>query len=616
MPEVVMVKIVAAFLVATSAISAWATACFDDANLQTLDFQAHRGVLLYVWSPRMALSMQHAASAQRQAQLHGLRFLPVHDAKVPQAELDGARQSLLRPSVSSDLSGAKDGAIAATALSMPPRPQEAHSAEALAGSQPLCAASVLERDALRHFPTAFVLQASGIHRYPIVGAMPEAAWAHSIAQRLGTAVAQNTVNAPGSESEQCIPANTFAELPAVLAGQQTDAYGKTTVALGSYERISPDGRYVLRSFSGGRLGDVSLVELSSAGKVVAAHDTPLSNEAFPVQGTWRYVVDVNGDHYTFSSLLRNTGKDKQRLQAAVKPVFRGGMTGFYAAAAELPQDAAPSQPGHVRIRSMSWPNATGDSETQGQGALVARTIEVDTARQRITADSGFVNLCNERVREDGPMYALPMISVDGLEFAALPQTPVQGEPTMRIFSFGDAKDSASVGAAASAGAPKTLGCIPQAAFTFSSGKTIFGHPQSAPGGASDPGDMAYEYRSQVWWVHRGAGIGADAQGKGNGQRFNVAPYYDSPRTQLVASAFPGITKDGRIIYGATLKDCPADPSQPCVDKAGYVISDPFQSNAYQAFLRQHKGPARRQCITHGDVERERAAFATLHGLSR
>ncbi len=424
------------------------------------------------------------------------------------------------------------------------------------------------------------------------------------------ATAQNSVNIP--LAEQCIPANTFAQLPAALVGTQTDAYGKTTVALGSYERISPDGRFVLRSFSGGRLGDVSLVELSSDGKVLAAHDTPLSNEAFPVQGSWRYVVDVNGDHYTFRSLLRNAGTKRTR----VEPVFRGGMTGFYAAAAELPTDVARSNPGHVRIRSMSWPNSSGDSETQGQGALVARTIEVDTARQRITGDSGFVNLCNERVREDGPLYALPMISVDGQEFAALPQTPVQGQPTMRIFSFGDASAQPGGSVSPSHADPKKLGCTPKAAFTFSSGKTIFGHPQTAADGAQRPGDLAYEYQGQVWWVHRGAGMGVGTQGNGNGQRFNLAPYYDSPRTLLLASAFPGITQDGRIIYGATLKDCPADPSKPCTDKAGYMLSDPYQSNAYQEFLRQHKGPARRQCITHGDVERERAAFAKLHGLGK
>jgi hypothetical protein len=428
------------------------------------------------------------------------------------------------------------------------------------------------------------------------------------------AIAQNDIKIP--PPEQCLPANSFTQLSSALVGNQTDSYGKTTVALGSYERISPDGRFVLRSFSGGRLGDVSLIELSATGQAVAAYDTPLSNEAFPVQGSWRYIVDVNGDHYTFSSLLRYSSRAKQ----PVKPLFRGGMTGFYAAAAELPPGSAPEHPGQVHIRSMSWPNPTGDSETQGQGALVARTLTVDTTRQRIVADSGPVSLCTHRVREDGPLYALPMLSVDGLEFAALPQTPIQGEPTMRIFSFGDAKGTHSRGSAS--GQPgaigstdfKRLGCEALATFSFSSGKTIFGPPQTRADGSTRPGDLSYEYRGQVWWVHRGEGSGIDARGAGEGRRFNVAPYYDNPRTQIIASAFPGITRDGRIIYAATLKDCPADAAKPCLEKAGYVTTDPYQSNEYQAFLRQHKGPARRQCITYGDVELERKAFAQLHGL--
>ncbi len=409
------------------------------------------------------------------------------------------------------------------------------------------------------------------------------------------AIAQNIDVKP--LAEQCIPQNTFTALPAALVGEQTDAYGHTSVALGSYERISPDGRFVLRSFSGARLGEVSLIELGVTGQALAAYATPLSNEAFPVQGSWRYLVDVNGDHYTFGSLLRNNS----RAQQQVKPVFRGGMTGFYAAAAELPADPATGQAGRVRIRSMSWPNASGDSETQGKGALVARTIEVDTTRHAITHDSGNVYLCGQRRREDGALYALPMISVDGLEFAALPQTPVQGEPTMRIFSFGDAPGQSGTG------------CEPQAAFGFSSGKTIFGFPQTNPAGQTSPADLAYEYQGHVWWYHRGAGMGG-------GQRFNIAPFYDeSLRIYLNASAFPGITRDGRVIYGATQHTCPApipgQPPQPCVERAGYVTTDPYQSNAYQQFLRQHRGPARRQCITHGEVARERAAFAKLHGLA-
>jgi hypothetical protein len=424
--------------------------------------------------------------------------------------------------------------------------------------------------------------------------------------------------------EQCIPANTFHPLPEALVGTQDAGYGKTQVALGSYERISPDGRFVLRSFSGGRLGDVSLIELDAQGQPIAAYDTPLSNEAFPVQGTWRYIVDVNGDHYSFSSLLRSKDVGYQGKKP-IKPLFRGGMTGFYAAASELPvaepgaaQPALPA--GQVRIRSMSWPNPGGNVDTQGQGALVARDITIDTAQQRIVADSGYVHLCTQRVSQDGPLYALPMISVDGLEFAALPQTPVQGQPTMRIYAFGD-----------DLGRSKN-NCQPRDAFAFASGKTIFGYPQG-----QEPAGLAYEYRSQVWWYQRSADPHSTAQNSlaqntiaqnrlaqnsaqpladpQSGRRFNIAPYYANPRTELFASAFPGITRDGRVIYGATLKECSADANQPCTERAGYMVTDPYQSNAYQEFLRQVKGPARRQCITQGDVARVRANFAQMHGLT-
>ena len=421
----------------------------------------------------------------------------------------------------------------------------------------------------------------------------------------------NTPNAPNtSTAQQCIAPWQFAALTAVQAGSQTDAYGKTTVALGSYERISPDGRFVLRSFSGGRLGEVSLIELSAAGQVVKAYNTPLSNEAFPVQGTWRYLVDVNGDHYTFASMLRNGGKGSGGTGSAdkPKPVFQGGMTGFYAAAAELPSQS----PGPVRIRSLSWPNANG-GDNQGEGALVSRTLWVDTEKHRIVQDSGLTSLCTQRVREDGPLYALPMISVDGLEFAALPQTPpatAKGQPTMRIFGFGQSGNA----------------CEPRATFSAVSGKTIFGFtpdreklkdpktvPTIEPSLTEAGADLAYEYRGQVWWVHRGAGVG----GAAGSQPFNIAPYFDNPATQLLASAFPGITQDGRVIYAATLKDCGKDSSgKQCQEHSGYVITDPYQSNAWQAFLRQHKGPARRQCITQGDVAQTRAAFAKFHGISQ
>jgi hypothetical protein len=384
------------------------------------------------------------------------------------------------------------------------------------------------------------------------------------------------------DPQACIPAHQFSELPSSIAGMQTDAYGKTTVALGAYERVSPDGRYVLRSYSGSKLGEVSLIELSADGQVLRAIPTPLKNEAFPVQGSWRYLVDTNGDHYTFESIARTSYASGRPISSpnAPRPVFKGGMDGFYAAASELPS----SKPGHIRIRSLSWPNASGDSQTQGEGALVSRTIEVDTRAHRITQDSGPVFHCKDRIRQDGSLYALPMISVDGNEFAALPQNPVQGKQTMRIFGFGaDGK-----------------GCEVAQAFDFSSGKAIFGFPQPATSSqTAQAAHLAWEYQGNAHWYSRELGV-----------PFNLSPAQLEGRPtgadfELTASAFPGLTRDGRVIYGATLKDC---KNSVCRDRAGYVISDPYQSNAYRNFMLTYKGTARQQCITRGDVLRARADF--------
>jgi hypothetical protein len=244
---------------------------------------------------------------------------------------------------------------------------------------------------------------------------------------------------------------------------------------------------------------------------------------------------------------------------------------------------------------MSWPNATGDSETQGEGALVSRTLTVDTRQHRIVADTGLTPLCRNRVAEDGPMYALPMISVDGQEFAALPQLPVKGQATMRIYGFGESGQA----------------CEPHTAFHFSSGKTIFGFP--GQGTAPRPADLAYEYHGQIWWFHRGQSMGSTGDA-GDGQRFNIAPYEADSRVQWIASSFPGITRDGRVIYAATRKECPPNGSSTCTERVGYITADPYQSHAYRNHLQDHPDIPAHACITPADVQRERGAFARMHGL--
>ena len=347
--------------------------------------------VIYVWSPRMALSVLHANEVADQAHLLGLRFLPLVDGRVPEDEWQSA--------LTADL------ILTAT---MPGR----HSA--LQSSQSLCSNRLLALDAYQHFPSVFMVRSDQLQAEKWTGAMSSRNWFEAFNADLKSLyrpampmlVSQNSddANTPIKlltrtsiafevdilqRGESCVPPHEFIVLSPEMAGLGDDK----AVALGAYERVSPDGRFVLRSFSGKQLSSVSLMELpapsfeqNSGDSVVAGiTQTPLSNEAFPVQGSWRYVVDTDGQHFTFSDLLSK--------QKNAKPKFQGGMSGFYAAAAEV----GSTYPAHsfdaVQIRSLSWPNASNDSDTSGEGMLTSRTITVNTGSHRIQADSGRVNLC-------------------------------------------------------------------------------------------------------------------------------------------------------------------------------------------------------------------------------
>ena len=589
----------AIIFIAIKVISTPATACFDDKKLADIQLSASAS-LLYVWSPRMVLSATQAHLAADAAKAEGIVFVPLVDGRVPITEWQSALQTL---TVTQPLNAA-----------------------ALVATQILCSPKLLEKDAYAHFPTAFVAKSGQMHSNRLIGAMPIQFWRQGIRERLDgqkmiqtmnvvtdyvkTAVAADTaesiIAAVGSQAaQQCIPQNQFIALDPALAGLNDE----NQVALGAYERISPDGRYVLRSYSGKKLSAVSLVELPAppglsamAGQVSRQRilSTPFSNEAFPVQGSWRYLVDTNGDHYTFSSILGNKNADYNHI----RPVFSGGMDGFYAAASEVSavdgsyplRDAQP-----VMIRSLSWPNANASGAAtenrQGEGMLTSRTLTVDTNKHRVITDSDRVNLCLNRLSQDGSMYALPMISVDGKEFAALPQNPVSGVPTMRIFEFGsDGKQ-----------------CVPSGQFTLQSGKVIFGFSSKAKKHA----DVAYEYRGQIWWVQR------DNSAKSL-QALNLAPWEDpaaiATKTQptykdVTASAFPGFTRDGRVIYAANWRRCESAIDSRCTQEGGYVVADPYQSNAFRNELLKSNAKAPKSCITMQDVASERAAFAGFHSIS-
>jgi hypothetical protein len=64
--------------------SVFANDCWTNSDLSALE-KTQVDVVIYVWSPRMALSVLHADEVAKQAQAAGLVFVPVVDGRIPEA---------------------------------------------------------------------------------------------------------------------------------------------------------------------------------------------------------------------------------------------------------------------------------------------------------------------------------------------------------------------------------------------------------------------------------------------------------------------------------------------------------------------------------------------------
>ena len=125
--------------------------CFSDTSWQQLQNQSQQQpALLYVWSPRMVLSVQHAAEVASVAEQQGLRFVPVVDGRISAQEI---------------------------ADTLP-------AGHLLQASPALCSPQLENQYAYRHFPTAWVVQHGTYHPQPLVSAMPPQWWRKGIQLRM------------------------------------------------------------------------------------------------------------------------------------------------------------------------------------------------------------------------------------------------------------------------------------------------------------------------------------------------------------------------------------------------------------------------------------------------
>ena len=371
-------------------------------------------------------------------------------------------------------------------------------------------------------------------------------------------------------SSQCVPPHEYYP----FTGSWVSKNDNGDVVLGMYSRISPDGRYVLRSFSGKNLSQVTLMELvKGETNKVTLYETPMKNEAFPVQGSWRYLVDVNGDHYKLSDIIKNQRKAKKQ--------FKGGISGFYTVAAELVGGTAAAH----KIRSLVWP--TGTSDNQGVGVLSNRVISVSLNKSGVASmtDKGSTNyMCKNLRATDGDVMSLPMISMDGSEFASMPQNPKGSEASMRIYKFGEDGKS----------------CIKTLDLQVVAAKIIFSRPELnavlfyASGAMGSKGNGIYFYDRDVK------------------KSFSL----DDVSKKVQADSYPGFTNDGRIVYGAYWQTC--NDGGECKDEAGYVISDPYQSQDiidYKA-ANPESGKKFKECVTQEEVKLNQEAQANIWSYKR
>ncbi len=350
-----------------------------------------------------------------------------------------------------------------------------------------------------------------------------------------------------ADAEQCVPAYEY-----IPYASMTKSGSENDERTGQYQRVSPDGRYVLRSDSGAHLGSVTLLEIKkSASKnqlEAYAYKTPLANEAYALLSTFRFVVDVSGQHHKISDIKSN-GKNS-------KSYFKAGESGWYAASTELPSGTDNA----FKIRSIAWPNnnaSTGFNRGSDMGKGILYMSETDIIKEggsyKIKNEVRY-KLCENLENSEGAIFFQPMISPSGQFLSAMPTNPKGGEPTMRIYKIldsgrcekiddlGKVSQKAALGLESNGKAPPVMW----------SGPILVGDRK-----ANSPANGLYVRDPEL------------------GLNF----YLGDDKKSFQPVGFPNMTKDGRIVVSATWKNCSLNAAgkEVCSDSRGIVRLDPNQS---------------------------------------
>lgn len=349
---------------------------------------------------------------------------------------------------------------------------------------------------------------------------------------------------------QCIPAFEFIPFDDAATWAKPDASGR--IDLGAYSRVSPDGQYILRSLSGQFLSTVTVMKLpdiKDSVKKAKAIETSFDNEAFAVQNTWRFLVEINRQHHQLNSVV-TSGKQSHSD-------FKAGVLGFYTTAAEMSD-----QNGVTTIRSLSWPN---NDQNSGQGQLYSRIYQVrkgTDSKYKVVDETGNKYLCNNLRKTEGMIFTLPMLSMDGREFSAMPVNPKDKKPTTRIYRVLENNEDCEL--------------VDDLKVTVS--KLIFG-----PTIGDKKGLVSY-FAGNIYVYDRILKSHLEISGFPN---------------SVNVDGFPGFTRDGRIVVAAHWNEC---SSGQCKMRSGYIRIDPYQTTHLRQ-VNQSKGYENHypSCITYDEV---------------